>query len=395
VTAGPLQVLQRARATVIEPRIEALHRPGARRRWSLVAAVVIVLCAAPALVAAFPVSTPHRSIPQLLGLVRSSESLPFTGFVESRGTLDLPEVNTLGNQVANLLSNRSQLRVWHASANQFRIDDITTGGEEDTYVRGRFTLTWNSGQRRLLRQQGASQLPLPEPPDVLPSQLAQHLVAAIPADGSGVRSGGNRRIAGRSATGLIWHPNDRRSLVGEVRMWIDPTNGLPLRVQLSPVGSSLVGFETSFLDLSFTPPSPALLRFDVRGTKHIDVQDTPPPAPQDLAPQFRLPTTLAGLPRRSDAHPFIATYGSGAALVAVTAVDNSTADSIAQQIDSPGHPSIRGAFGEGTLVQAPMLRALIFSSADRGYALAGTVTTEVLSQMALELVTNPPQRAAP
>jgi hypothetical protein len=98
------------------------------------------------------------------------------------------------------------------------------------------------------------------------------------------------------------------------------------------------------------------------------------------------------LPQRSPPRPFIATYGSGAALVAVTVIDNATAESLREQIDSPGRPPIHGTFGEGTLIEAPMLRALIFSSGDRGYVLAGTVTLQVLEQMALDLEKNPPPR---
>ena len=392
-------LLQRAGAKLLEPvrRIwrETLHRPGARVRWLVVAVAVLVLCSAPALVGALPVSAPSRTVPQLVGLVRSSAAVPFTGYAESRGTLNLPDVSTLGNQVVGLLSDRSRLRVWHAGPRQFRVDRITTGGEDDTYVAGAITLTWSSAERRLLRQIADPQLPLPQPPDVLPNSLGRHLVESLPADGRGVRRGGDRRIAGRATTELIWHPDDPRSLVGQVSIWVDPTNGLPLRVEMRPTDSRVVAFETSYLNLSLAPPDPDHLRFDVRGTPRIDVQDTLPPSQQDLTPAFQLPAKLAGLPKRSDAKPFIATYGTGASLVAVTAFDSTTADSIRQQIDSPGRPPLRGSFGEGTLVEAPMLRALIFSSADRGYVLAGTVTPEVLQQMAQDLVDAPPPRTAP
>jgi hypothetical protein len=318
--------------------------------------------------------------------------VPFSGYAESRGTLNLPDVSTLGNQVVGLLSDRSRLRVWHGGAHNFRVDRITTGAEEDTYVRGSRTLTWSSGERRVLRTEADPQLPVPTPPDVLPTALGQQLVQALPADGRGVQLGDTRRVAGRATTGLRWRPNDPRSLVGEVRMWVDAKNGLPLRVELRPTNSDVVAFETSLLDLTLAPPDPSALRFDIRRTERIDVQDTVPPSEGDLRPMFRLPRTIGGLPKRSDAKPFIATYGSGVALVAVTAFDNATADSLRQQIDSPGRPPFRGSFGEGTLIEAPMLRALIFSSGDRGYVLAGTVTPEVLQQMALELVSNPPDR---
>lgn len=176
-------------------------------------------------------------------------------------------------------------------------------------------------------------------------------------------------------------------------MWVDPENGLPLRVELRPVGSTLLAFETSYLDLELGTPDPEPLRFDVRGTERAEVQDSQPPSSTDYQPTFALPNDLAGLPRRSQPRPLIGTYGEGASLVAVGAFDAGTADSIRQQIDAGGRAVLRGEFGEGTLVEAPMLRALVFSSADRGYLLVGTVTTEVLQSMALELVSNPPDLA--
>jgi hypothetical protein len=185
---------------------------------------------------------------------------------------------------------------------------------------------------------------------------------------------------------MIWHPNDPRSLIGQVKVWVDPTNGLPLRVELTPTGTSVDAFDTSFLDLSLTPPDPHSLSFDVAGTERIDVQDAVPQSPDNTRPQVPLPRILDGLPQRSEAHPFVSTFGTGPVLVAVVGFDGATADSIRQQIDSPGRPPLHGAFGEGTLVEAPMLRALIFSSAGRGYVLAGPVTPEVLQAMALDLV---------
>jgi hypothetical protein len=395
IARPPQALLQRARAVVVEPLGTALRRPGARFRWAVVLVAVVLLCSAPAVWAALPVSAPARTVPQLLDGVRSSASIPFTGYAESRGTLNLPDVSTVGTPVINLLSDRSRMRVWQAGANRFRVDRLTAGAESDTYVSGAISLTWDSDQRTVLRQVAQPQLPLPTPPDVLPNTLGKRLLEALPADGTGVRIAGNDRIAGRAATELRWRPNDPQSLVGDVRIWVDPTNGLPLRVVLRPVGSDLVAFETSYLDLSLTPPDPDSLRFDVGGTQRADVQDTLPPSQQDLTPPFELPATLAGFPQRSPAKPFVATYGRGAALVAAIALDNASADSIRSQLDSPGRPGIRGPFGEGSLVEAPMLRALIFSSGDRGYVLAGTVPLEVLESMAQELVDNPPDRSAP
>lgn len=388
-------LVQRVRTALVDPVRTTLSRPGARLRWSVVVLAVVLLCSAPALIKAVPVSAPSRTVAQLLDEVRGSDSVAFSGYAESRGTLNLPDVSTLGTSVINLLSDRSRMRVWQAGANHFRVDRLTTGAELDVYVSGPSSLTWDSDQRSVLRQVSEPQLPLPGPPDVLPHALGRRLLQALPANGAGVRIVGHDRIAGRATTELRWEPHDPRSLIGDVRLWVDPTNGLPMRVELRPVGSDRIAFETSFLDLKLGLPAPELLRFDVAGTPRADVQDTLAPSEQDLRPPFQLPRSLAGLPQRSGSRPFIATYGTGAALVAVTALDNATADSIRAQIDTPGRPPLKASFGEGTLVAAPMLRALIFSSADRGYVLAGTVPLEVLEAMAQELVDNPPDRNAP
>lgn len=394
IARHPTAPLQRFRTTVVDGARSYFSRPGARLRWTALLASVAVLVSLPAVVGALPVSTPERTVPQLLAAVRSSGSVPFTGFAESRGTLNIPDLDSISTPVADLLSDRSRLRVWHAGESRFRVDRLTLGAETGTYVSGRISLTWNSDRREVVRQATTKQLPQPEPPDVLPNGLGRRLLTSLPEDGAGVELGEGRRIAGRAATELRWVPNDPQSLVGEVRMWVDPESGLPLRVELRPVGSKLLAFETSFLDLELGTPDPRQLRFNVRATERIEVQDSQPQSSTDYQPTFVLPADLAGLPLRSQPRPLIGTYGEGASLVAVGAFDAGTADSIRQQIDAGGRAVLRGQFGEGTLVEAPMLRALAFSSADRGYLLAGTVTTEVLQAMALELVSNPPDLAA-
>lgn len=383
---------QRVRLRVIEPLGSTLSRPGARLRWSVVGVAVVLLCAAPTLVAAFPVSAPSRSVPQLIEAIHSSGSVAYSGYAESRGTLALPDVSSVSNPLADLLSDRSRLRVWHAADQRFRVDRLTVGAESDVYVYGNISLTWDSDQRTVIRSVAASQLPQPQPPDVLPSALGRRIVEQLPADGAGVSKVGSDRVAGRAAVELRWRPNDPKSLVGDVRLWVDPTNGLVLRVQLRPVGSNLIAFETSFLDLKLGTPEAKALQFDVAGTPRADVQDTVPPGPQDSNPAFQLPATLGGLPQRSPQKPLVATYGRASALVAVIALDNATADSLRAQIDSPGRPPIRTPFGPATAVEAPMLRGLIFSSGDRGYVLAGTVPLEVLESMGQQLVNNPPDR---
>ena len=222
----------------------------------------------------------------------------------------------------------------------------------------------------------------------MPGNLARRLLEQVPA--SQITTINSRRIAGRAALGLDWRVHDVRSLIGEVRVWVDQDTGMPLAVDIFPVGSSHRAFSTAFLDIKFQAPDPAVLKFDPNNDPTASVINAEPNSPDDNIPRYRLPATIGGLPERSPPAPLVATYGEGPNLVAVVALDSLGAQALRQQIDSPSRPPITGKFGEGSLISAPLLTGLVFTSHDRGYVLLGTVTQAQLEIMALDLERHPP-----
>src|ERR1700735_3056103 len=72
-------------------------RAQARRRWLVVACVVAVLCALPGVVGALPVPGSALTAAQLRARILASSAVPYQGYAESVGALDLPELPDLGD----------------------------------------------------------------------------------------------------------------------------------------------------------------------------------------------------------------------------------------------------------------------------------------------------------
>lgn len=361
-------------------------RPGARVRYTTVGVVVAILVSLPALIGAIPVSVKDASVTTLLTRIRASGDVPYTGLASSSGQLAVPDLGT-GADALNLLSTTNRLQVWWAGPVRYRVDRQTAVAETDVYRQPDGVWTWDSDLRHAEHAVATPLVPLPGPQDALPANLARRLLEQVPA--GAVSTLDSRRIAGRAALGLSWHPKDKRSLIGEVRLWVDPATGVALAVDIFPVGSSHRAFSTAFLDIAFTPPDAQALRFDPSGDPTATVINSEPGGPDNNRPRYRLPATIGGLPERSPPAPLVATYGTAADLVAVVALDAQSGQEIRQQIDSPSRPPITGAFGEASLISNPLLTGLVFVSGDHGYLLLGTVTRAQLEVMAADLERHP------
>ena len=174
---------------------------GAARRWALVATIVAILAALPALVAAWPAADDDRSTTDLRAAALASVTQQFSGFAESSGGLALPAADQLSS-LADLFSDRTEMRVWWRDAADNRVDVVTTGGETGYYRDATGTWTWEYEANRATRTDDAP-LALPTPPDLLPNTLAIRLLSeAEPGELSRISAD---RIAGRNALGLVSH----------------------------------------------------------------------------------------------------------------------------------------------------------------------------------------------
>jgi hypothetical protein len=363
--------------------VDLLRRPGTRRRWGTMAVILAVLAALPALVAALPAHPDRPAVPALLARIRASAGVPYVGYAESSGRLDLPDVGIAEDQ-ARLAGETSRLRVWYAAPDRHRVDGLELATERDLYRDGDDGWEWESGEQRATRVVGFAGTRLPDLAEALPPDLGRRLLRGLPA--AAVRVAGAARVARRDTLRLVVDHRDPDSLIRRVRLWADPLTGLVLRVEVEPVTGGPAAFRSSFLDLDLRAPDPRRLVFTPPPDARVRLREGAGP---DAPPAYAFPDRLAGLPRRSSTAT-VTTYGRPLGVVGVLAADPFLAARIRSRLDSPARPPVRGGFGEGTLVLAPLLTLLVVSSADRGYLLFGPVPRGTLERVATELVRTPP-----
>ena len=114
---------------------------GAARRWGIVAALAAVLVATPPLIGALPASDAEVSAAELRAAVLGSAHVGFSGYAESAGGLLLPATDQL-TTVAELFSDRTEMRVWWRGPTDHRVDVITAAGETSTHHDECGTWTW-------------------------------------------------------------------------------------------------------------------------------------------------------------------------------------------------------------------------------------------------------------
>jgi hypothetical protein len=356
---------------------------GAARRWAIVGAFVAVLVAAPPLIGALPASDAEVSAADLRADVLGSADVGFSGYVESAGGLALPVTEQL-TSVADLFSDRTEMRVWWRGPTDHRVDVITAAGETSTRRDERGTWTWEY-ERATATRAGWTPFALPAPPDLLPTSLGRRLLSEA-TDGELSRIGA-RTVSGRDALGLRLAPAEAASSVGRVDVWVDPGSGLPLQVLVYEKGTDRPALDTRFLDFEVGRPSAEVTDFTVpEGARIREARQAEIvlEAGRRIRPVL-LPDELAGLPRRrlAGVPPAIGLYGRGVTLLAVAPVPpglaNGLRNALAQSPDA-----VRDDAGT-RLAAGPVELMLVEPLGHGAYVLTGTVTLDALATAAGQL----------
>ncbi len=357
---------------------------GAARRWALVAALVAVLAALPALVGAWPAADDNRSAAELRTAALDSADVQFSGFAESSGGLALPVADQLSS-LADLFSDRTEMRVWWRGPADNRVDVVTAGGETGFYRDALGTWEWEYEADRATRTEDAP-LALPTPPDLLPNALAHRLLSeAEPDELSRI---GADRIAGRDAVGLQLTPAAAASSVDRVQIYVDAGTGLPLRVQVYGRGAENPALDSRFVDLDLSVPTGgSLTTFDPPPGADVEIGDTLgvlQNAGSQLSP-VPLPDTLAGLPRRTleGAPPAVGIYGRGVTFLAVVPLPYGVANDL-RRAAAQDPNAVTDALGT-RLTAGPLGILLVAASGRTQSVITGTVTLDALAQAAAEL----------
>ena len=399
-------------------RIPKLSR---RARWAVPAGA---LAATGAVIAGVLVPSaqaspvlPTRTAAQLLAAVsgHSGSLPPFTGTVVETANLGLPQLpgQDYATSLTSLLSGSHTVKIWYSDPGHVRLAVPQTLTESDVIVNGQSAWYWqsttNSVTHVLLRggQDARKQVKLPSPVTLTPQQAAQQAIAAV-GPTTRVTTQTNITVAGEPAYQLVLAPKSPGSLIGSVRIAVDATHHVPLRVQIFPRHAVNPAFQVGFQSISFvrpaaanfdfTPPPGAKVSTETMGpenasAKQITSKVQPATFGTSWLTVFELPASdlsaaLSGMAGHSSARMKIMVRSRSSAQAAPLAAQ--AAQSAAGTPGAgPGGIGIQGmvgilmqsgkrvhgAWGSGELLRTSLLSVLMTSD---GKVFLGSVTPSVL-----------------
>jgi outer membrane lipoprotein-sorting protein len=377
-------------------------------RWAVPAAVAATVLGATVAIGVLSASAgrplPPRSAATLLVDLQTARLDGMSGTVVERADLGIPALPGIGgrdsSELSSLLSGTHTLRLWYSGPNSVRVALLGTLSETDLITNGTDLWTWSS------RSNSATHRVLPHHPDLTtrsptdligltPQQVADAALAAIDPT-TVVTTAGSARVAGRDAYELILAPRDPASLVSQIRVAIDSTVHVPLRVQVLARGRSAPAIEIAFTQVTFVRPGPEHFRFTP--PPGVTIKEATGTATQLLPGRSLLPdlhsapvvigkgwTTVLGvrLPE-----PGQATGGSGSSTSdkgrAPGGTGSSTPDRGVGGVLSGllgALPEVHGAFGTGHVITTTLFSVLV---TDDGRLFIGAVAPQRLLQAAAD-----------
>ncbi|MEV4639884.1 hypothetical protein AB0J80_21310 [Actinoplanes sp. NPDC049548] len=359
-------------------------RGQARRRWSLVAALIVVLTAIPVVLAHRPVPATAVAAGTLRDRITASAVRPFHGYAQSAGSLGLPRLPGL-DRVTDVLSGTTEMRVWYAAPDRWRVDVLGPGTERDLYRTPEGQVAWDYGDNQLTEIVGEQPVHLPRPADVTPPELARRLLSL--ATGDRIEALPSRRVAGTVAAGLRIVPAAAGATIAHADIWADPETGLPVRVEVTARGARRPVFVTRFLEVTLAEPPAAVLVPPARSPGTGFTSTAAADVVSSLArwDSTTLPPRLAGQPRSPDSGVVTAfgAYGTGLARFVVAGLPGRLGRDVYGDAARWGSRlNVPGA--DAVLIAANPLHILVVR-ADRTWFVAGFVDPPMLTRVAAEL----------
>lgn len=368
-------------------------------RWAVPALAVLVLAAGTSLAAvsasADP-TLPDRTPAQLLVDVQGARLHAGSGTVVQTSDLGLPDLSVLGttsggSAVSSVLSGTHTWRVWYSGPTKARVALIGSLGESDVIRHGPDAWIWDSAKKSAVHYRMGSEepgVPVPVPGAVVshlpatPEQAASAALAAVEPTTT-VTTDRNVVVTGRPAYELVITPKSAATLVASVRIAVDGTTYLPLRVQVFSTKRATPAFEVGFTQVSFDTPEDR--QFDFAAPAGTTVTEGASAAGSSSRAVPASPPSGAPMAGQPASRPQVVGAGWSAVLVVSlppTAVAGGSSrsagttpggDQLATVLGSL--PRVSGAWGSGRLFEGTLVCAVL---ADDGRVAVGAVGPDLL-----------------
>jgi len=337
-----------------------------------------------------------RSAAQLLVDVQQARLDGLSGTVVQKSDLGLPTLpvagdsgGTASSDLTSLISGTHTMRVWFAGPDKVRMALLGTMAESDVIRNGADVWVYASKSKTAKhyvmptydaagKSKATSGLPGATDLPTSPQAAAEKALAAI-SPGTKVTTSGTAWVAGRRAYELVLTPKEATSLVAQVRVAIDGTEHVPLRVQVFAKKVADPVFEVGFSVVAFARPDAA--QFVFKPPPGTVVTDAKKPAGDKTRAK-----TVAPQPKSADM-PKVIGKGWGSVMVVkmpaasakagTSSNTGATTDkTVAQLMKFVGLlPKRSGDWGSGHLMEGKGFSALL---TDDGRLVVGAVTPKGL-----------------
>lgn len=315
--------------------------------------------------------------PDLLAKVATAKVDGLSGTVVENADLGVPPIpgasGSAGGQLTSLLAGSHKMQVWSDGGSKARLAVNDDYAETDTISNGTDVWTWDSRAKTATHttvsasDQASRKAPAEAPST--PQQLAQEFLSKVTPT-TDVRVDPEVHVAGQAAYDLVLTPKDSASLVKQVRIAVDGTNYIPLRVQVFGTGQK-PALDVEYSDITFGQPDARMFAFNApAGTKVTEKA-----APEHKAPTAAEKKDLAA--RKAQAQQDTTTVGTGWTSVVITKLPADAASSNKTLTGFLGQlPTTTGSWGTGHVLKGTIVTAIL---TDDGRLAVGAVDEAAVS----------------
>jgi outer membrane lipoprotein-sorting protein len=342
---------------------------------------------------------PARSAAQLLVDVQQARLDGLSGTVVQTSDLGLPSFPsvdgsgaTASSDLSSLVSGSHTMRVWFAGPDQARMALLGTLGESDVIRNGQNLWVWASQTQsathyvlpaagRTGKNKRSDATPAPTDMPTTPQAAASQALAGINPS-TEVTTSAIATVAGRSAYELVLKPREANSLVAEVRVAIDGTEHIPLRVQVFAKSVADPVFDVGFTSVDFARPDPAQFTFNPPPGTTVTQGKTPDggksvagSGPRTATPRTKAADVPKVIGQGWDSVVIVnvPTTSVGASAASTGGTTGSTATQLVKYVSLL--PEVSGRWGSGHLMAGTVFSALLTND---GRLVVGAVSPEGL-----------------
>ena len=335
-------------------------------------------------------SVPSRTPEQVLALEAGSTVSAFSGTVQTRSALGLPDLSSLkrlgGSRtssasgaaagidlqglVTRFLGGENTLRVWADGPQRERAQLLDPFDELDVVRNGSTLWMYSSGQNLAAKGTAptdkgdkpagsAAASPNQLTPDQLtPDALAKRALAAADPTTS-VTLAAPSTVAGRATYSLVVTPRTSDTLVDHIVLNVDASNGVVLQCRVYARGQAEVALQTGFTSIDFARPEASRFQFTPPATATV----TALPSAKDLTG-----LTGAASPDSTKTKPI--THGTGWATI-----EELPGDGPAVMLSGSALDQVTTPVAGGRAIRTALFSVLVL---DDGRTLVGAVPVPAL-----------------